>query len=103
MPSRFGAPSKIFSANLALSTGSVPRGTFRKIGGLAPSDRIEANQAPMTSQSKKCLLGFDGNELDALIDEVHEPSYRSEQMFEALYRQRVESLEQISTLPANLR
>src|SRR5215475_300452 len=103
MPSRFGTPFKIFSAHLALSPESVPRRTFRKIGGLALSVRIETNQAPMTDSSQKPLLGLHHNDLDALIDELHEPSYRARQMFEALYRQRVESLEQISTLPASLR
>ncbi len=57
----------------------------------------------MTSSTQKVLLGLDRKDLDALVDELNEPAYRAQQMFEALYRQRVDSLEQISTLPASLR
>jgi 23S rRNA (adenine2503-C2)-methyltransferase len=49
------------------------------------------------------LLGLDRQELAALMDELNEPAYRAQQIFEALYRQRVSSAEQISTLPASLR
>jgi 23S rRNA (adenine2503-C2)-methyltransferase len=49
------------------------------------------------------LLGRDGKDLAALMDELIEPGYRAQQIFEALYRQRVTSAEQISTLPASLR
>ncbi len=49
------------------------------------------------------LLGMDRSELTALMEEVGEPGYRSRQLLEAIYRQRVDSLEQISTLPAQLR
>lgn len=66
--------------------------------------QIESRQiSPMTGSSQKPLLGLNHNDLDALIDELREPSYRAQQVFEALYRQRVESMEQISTLPASLR
>jgi 23S rRNA (adenine2503-C2)-methyltransferase len=37
------------------------------------------------------------------MDELNEPGFRAQQVFEALYRQRVSSAEQISTLPASLR
>jgi len=49
------------------------------------------------------LLGLDLQELTAFVDEVGQPAYRGRQLFDALYRQRVESLEQISTLAQNLR
>jgi len=49
------------------------------------------------------MLGMDRSELTALMEELGEPGYRSRQLLEAIYRQRAESLEQVSTLPAQLR
>jgi 23S rRNA (adenine2503-C2)-methyltransferase len=57
----------------------------------------------MTIPTHNYLLGLDKQELAALMDELNEPAYRAQQIFEALYRQRVSSVEQISTLPASLR
>jgi len=37
------------------------------------------------------------------MEELGEPGYRSRQLLEAIYRQRVETPEQISTLPTPLR
>jgi 23S rRNA (adenine2503-C2)-methyltransferase len=49
------------------------------------------------------LLGMNREELAALMAEVGEPAYRAKQIMEALYRQRVDSLDEIFTLPAGLR
>lgn len=49
------------------------------------------------------LLGLTLQELTALAEESGEPSYRGRQLFEAVYGQRVESVEQISTLPQAFR
>ncbi len=49
------------------------------------------------------LLGLQIPELTALVEEFGQPSYRARQLFEALYRQRVETAEQISTLPQDFR
>ena len=57
----------------------------------------------MADLQHTALLGLDQGELAALVDEVGEPAYRVSQLLEALYRQRVESIEQISTLPQQLR
>src|SRR5215470_5508546 len=58
----------------------------------------------MTEQGKpKALLGLDRAELRDLVVGMDEPSYRADQIFEAVYRQKLESLEQISTLPGDLR
>lgn len=46
---------------------------------------------------------MDRRDLGALVEEFGQPAYRAQQIFEALYRQRVTSMEQISTLPAALR
>ena len=46
---------------------------------------------------------MDRAELSALVESVDEPGYRAPQLLEAVYRQRVESVEQITTLPQQLR
>jgi 23S rRNA (adenine2503-C2)-methyltransferase len=57
----------------------------------------------MSDISQIMLLGMDRSELAALVERVGEPGYRAQQLLDAVYRQRVESLEQISTLPQQLR
>ena len=54
---------------------------------------------PITSS----LLGMNREEFAALVSEAGEPSYRAKQIMDAVYRQRVESLEEISTLPLEFR
>ncbi len=49
------------------------------------------------------LLGMDRDELAALAAEAGEPSYRAKQITEAVYRQRAETLAEISTLPVEFR
>ena len=49
------------------------------------------------------LLGLQLPELAALVEEFGQPPYRARQLFEGLYRQRVETAEQISTLPEDFR
>ena len=49
------------------------------------------------------LFGLDLQELAAIVQVAGEPSYRARQIFDALYAQRVESAEQISTLPKEFR
>jgi len=49
------------------------------------------------------LFGLDLQELAAIVQEAGEPSYRARQIFDALYARRVESAEQISTLPKEFR
>jgi len=49
------------------------------------------------------LLGLQLPELADLVEEFGQPSYRARQLFEALYRQRVESAEEILTLPQDFR
>ena len=57
----------------------------------------------MTDFPKIPLLGLDRAELAALMESHGEPTYRTQQILEAVYRQRVDSIEQISTLPVQLR
>ncbi len=46
---------------------------------------------------------MDREELTALVSEAGEPSYRTKQIMDAVYRQRVETLAEISTLPQEFR
>jgi 23S rRNA (adenine2503-C2)-methyltransferase len=49
------------------------------------------------------LLGLTDQELTAVVEALGEPRYRARQLFEALYRQRIGNLDQVSTLPKALR
>lgn len=57
----------------------------------------------MQENTKLKLLGSDQRELDQLAVEAGQPEYRGRQLFEAIYRQRVGGLEEITTLPITLR
>src|ERR1700733_9263763 len=57
----------------------------------------------MAQAKTSTLLGMDRGEFTALVSEAGEPSYRAKQIMEAVYRQRVESLAEISTLPLEFR
>src|ERR1700723_1676925 len=57
----------------------------------------------MAQAKTSTLLGMDREEFTALVSEAGEPSYRAKQIMEAVYRQRVESLAEISTLPLEFR
>ena len=57
----------------------------------------------MAAEKQTVLLGLTLRELTEFAEESGQPSYRGEQLFEALYRQRFESTEEISTLPQEFR
>src|SRR5271165_2434218 len=57
----------------------------------------------MPQASSSSLLGMDREEMDALVREVGQHGYRAKQIMDAVYRQRVESVEEISTLTAEFR
>ena len=52
---------------------------------------------------QKSLLGLDLQELTAIVEGIGEPSFRGRQLFEAIYRQRLKSVEAVSTLSRELR
>ncbi len=56
-----------------------------------------------TRTSHTSLLGLEHDEIARLVDEAGEPAYRAQQILDAVYRERVESAEQISTLPQQFR
>jgi 23S rRNA (adenine2503-C2)-methyltransferase len=57
----------------------------------------------MELSNKTRLLGIPRAELEELSAELGQPAYRGRQIFDAVYRQRIESVEAISTLPATMR
>jgi 23S rRNA (adenine2503-C2)-methyltransferase len=57
----------------------------------------------MPQPSKSELLGLSRQELSELVEACGQPAYRSRQLAEAIYRQRLDSLDAISTLPATFR
>jgi 23S rRNA (adenine2503-C2)-methyltransferase len=57
----------------------------------------------MAEEKQRVLLGLTLRELTDFVEEAGQPSYRGRQLFEALYRQRFGSAEQISTLPQEFR
>jgi 23S rRNA (adenine2503-C2)-methyltransferase len=57
----------------------------------------------MAAEKQTLLLGLTLRELTDFVEESGQPSYRGQQLFEALYRQRFGSPEQISTLPQEFR
>ena len=57
----------------------------------------------MSEVAHTSLLGLQLPELTLLVEEFGQPAYRARQLFDCLYRQRVASLEEISTLPQDFR
>jgi len=57
----------------------------------------------MQSQPSNSLLGLNLQELTNLALESGQPAYRGQQLFDAVYRQRIERLDQVSTLPLEYR
>ena len=57
----------------------------------------------MSVNEKIHLLGCNRAELAALVEREGEPAFRTQQLLEGIYRQRVDALEKISTLPQRFR
>ncbi|MGA9354205.1 MAG: 23S rRNA (adenine(2503)-C(2))-methyltransferase RlmN [Terriglobales bacterium] len=57
----------------------------------------------MPPAASKSLLGFNLQELADLCAEFAQPAYRARQLFDAVYKQKIERLDQISTLPLEFR
>ena len=53
--------------------------------------------------SSRALFGLDAVALASVLTALGEPAYRGRQLAEAIYRQRLDQLSAISTLPLNLR
>src|SRR4029077_2439164 len=57
----------------------------------------------MPIQPSNSLLGLDLQELTNLALGTGQPAYRGQQLFDAVYRQKIERLDQVSTLPLEYR
>jgi 23S rRNA (adenine2503-C2)-methyltransferase len=57
----------------------------------------------MAENKKLDLLGLTFHELSELMESIAHPAYRARQVWQALYRERREEFEQITTLPLTLR
>jgi 23S rRNA (adenine2503-C2)-methyltransferase len=57
----------------------------------------------MLSQPSNSLLGLDLQELTNLALGSGQPAYRGQQLFDAVYRQKIDRLDQVSTLPLDYR
>ncbi len=57
----------------------------------------------MQDTQSRSLLGLTFQELTNLVLEAGQPSYRGRQIFDAVYRQKIERVEEISTLPREYR
>jgi 23S rRNA (adenine2503-C2)-methyltransferase len=57
----------------------------------------------MCEAKEKTLLGLTLQELTSLAEEAGQPPYRGQQIFEGIYRTRVENPEQMSNLPLSFR
>ena len=77
----------------------------RQTGGSlsAQTDVIAAEEAAGAPLARRPLFGLPLGDLTRLMDEMQMPPYRAMQLWDALYRQRVESMEQMSALPKALR
>ena len=57
----------------------------------------------MDAQPQFLLLGLPIQELTEILARCGQPAYRARQLFDALYRQRLSSLAEVTTLPVSLR
>jgi 23S rRNA (adenine2503-C2)-methyltransferase len=57
----------------------------------------------MLSQTSNSLLGLNLQELTNLALGSGQPAYRGQQLFDAIYRQKIDRLDQVSTLPLEYR
>jgi 23S rRNA (adenine2503-C2)-methyltransferase len=49
------------------------------------------------------IIGLNNQELTGLVARLGQPSYRAQQLFHAIYRQRISSLDELTTFPKALR
>ena len=64
---------------------------------------METNSNPARLNVPKSLLGMSLPDLTTIMAGLAQKPYRARQLFEALYRQRISTLEEVSVLPADLR
>lgn len=57
----------------------------------------------MSEPKERALLGLTLQELTSFAEEAGQPAYRGQQIFEGLYKQRIDSPDQMSNLPQSFR
>jgi 23S rRNA (adenine2503-C2)-methyltransferase len=57
----------------------------------------------MSAAPEKSILGLSLQELTAIVEEAGQPAYRTRQIYESIYRQRITSIDGMSTLPQSFR
>ncbi|MEO6829693.1 MAG: 23S rRNA (adenine(2503)-C(2))-methyltransferase RlmN, partial [Acidobacteriaceae bacterium] len=57
------------------------------------------NNLATSKEDEKSIFGYSNEQLIDISESLSLSSYRARQLFHALYRQRISSLDQISTLP----
>ncbi len=62
---------------------------------------LDAKNRP--SGSLRCFFGMNEGEMTGVLQAMGEPSWRSRQLAEAMYRQRIVEVDAITTLPKSLR
>ncbi|HEV2136313.1 MAG TPA: 23S rRNA (adenine(2503)-C(2))-methyltransferase RlmN [Terracidiphilus sp.] len=70
------------------------------------SDSVQAahlDSTAFTNGSRKSLFGLDAASLSAVMAEMKQPAWRGRQLADALYRQWIEELSSVTTLPVALR
>jgi 23S rRNA (adenine2503-C2)-methyltransferase len=63
----------------------------------------ETNTIDEESTAPQPLFGATLEDLTRLMDRMNQPAYRGRQTYEALYNQRISSIDEITTLPSTLR
>src|SRR5947199_9023087 len=61
------------------------------------------NNVNVEDSASPALFGLDGEELRGLAGRLGLPKFRAVQLVDALYKQRVERLDEVTTLPAEVR
>ena len=67
------------------------------------SQFVRLDSAGQGNGSSRALFGLDAVALASVLTALGEPAYRGRQLAEAIYRQRLDQLSAISTLPLELR
>jgi len=64
---------------------------------------LDAPQAPSGPAKNRVLFGLTNQELAAILESFSSPAFRARQLSRALYRQWIDSLDELTTFPKDLR
>jgi 23S rRNA (adenine2503-C2)-methyltransferase len=89
-----------------LATGLRTAGKCSILSAAMASEPVQVahlDSTAFSNGSRKSLFGLDAAALAAVMVEMNEPAWRGRQLADAIYRQWIEELSSIATLPASLR